>query len=116
MAQSVTAQAAATEAVSARKRRRSRRDVNTLPLMAPSVIVLLLWMIVPLALTVWFSFQLYNLVFPTFRGFAGFEGAVHLPQEGGLAGALARVRRDRQVVTRARRQRQEHGEPGRGHA
>src|ERR687897_1791826 len=58
---------------SAGKRRRSRRDVNTLPLMAPSVVVLLLWMIVPLALTVWFSFQRYNLVVPTIRGFAGFE-------------------------------------------
>jgi sorbitol/mannitol transport system permease protein len=73
MAQSVSAQAAAAGAVAAGKRRRSRRDVNTLPLMAPSVIVLLLWMIVPLALTVWFSFQRYNLVVPTIRGFAGFE-------------------------------------------
>jgi sorbitol/mannitol transport system permease protein len=73
MARSVTAQAADTQAVSAAKRRRSRRDVNTQPLMAPSVIVLLLWMIVPLALTVWFSFQRYNLIVPTIRGFAGFE-------------------------------------------
>jgi sorbitol/mannitol transport system permease protein len=73
MAQSVSAQAAAAQAVSAGKRRRSRRDVNTLPLMAPSVIVLLLWMIVPLALTIWFSFQRYNLVVPTISGFAGFE-------------------------------------------
>jgi sorbitol/mannitol transport system permease protein len=73
MAQSVTAQATATQAVSAGKRPRSRRDVNTLPLMAPSVTVLLLWMIVPLALTLWFSFQRYNLIVPTIRGFAGFE-------------------------------------------
>jgi sorbitol/mannitol transport system permease protein len=59
-------------ATAARGRRR-RRDVNTLPLMAPSVTVLLLWMIVPLALTLWFSFQRYNLIVPTIRGFAGFE-------------------------------------------
>ena len=32
---------------------------------------------------------------------AGLERAVHLPQEGGLAGALARVRRDGQVVAGA---------------
>jgi sorbitol/mannitol transport system permease protein len=57
----------------AARSRRSRRDVNTLPLMAPSVTVLLLWMIVPLALTLWFSFQRYNLIVPTIRGFAGFE-------------------------------------------
>jgi sorbitol/mannitol transport system permease protein len=52
---------------------RRRRDVNTLPLMAPSVVVLLIWMIVPLAMTIWFSFQRYNLIVPTIRGFAGFE-------------------------------------------
>jgi sorbitol/mannitol transport system permease protein len=64
--------AASAPSTAARGSRR-RRDVNTLPLMAPSVIVLLLWMIVPLALTLWFSFQRYNLVVPTIRGFAGFE-------------------------------------------
>ena len=31
---------------------------------APSVIVLLLWMIVPLAMTIWFSFLRYNLLQP----------------------------------------------------
>jgi len=31
---------------------------------APSVIVLLLWMIVPLAMTLWFSFLRYNLLDP----------------------------------------------------
>jgi sorbitol/mannitol transport system permease protein len=88
MAQSVTAQAAATRAVSAGKRRRSRRDVNTLPLMAPSVIVLLLWMIVPLALTVWFSFQRYNLVVPTISGFAGFENYQYLLTDPALWTAM----------------------------
>ena len=73
MAQSVTAQATATEAAPAKKRRRTRRDVNTTPLLAPAVIVLLLWMIVPLGLTLWFSFQRYNLVVPTITGFAGWE-------------------------------------------
>jgi sorbitol/mannitol transport system permease protein len=31
---------------------------------APSVIVLFLWMIVPLAMTIWFSFLRYNLLDP----------------------------------------------------
>jgi sorbitol/mannitol transport system permease protein len=35
---------------------RSRRSVNTLPLISPSVVLLFLWMIVPLAMTLWFSF------------------------------------------------------------
>ena len=42
-------------------------------LVAPSVAVLLAWMIVPLVMTVWFSFQYYNLVNPGAAGFAGFD-------------------------------------------
>ena len=33
-------------------------------MVAPSVILLLIWMIVPLAMTLWFSFQYYNLLDP----------------------------------------------------
>jgi sorbitol/mannitol transport system permease protein len=40
-------------------------------MMAPSVILLLIWMIVPLAMTLWFSFQNYNLLNPANTGFAG---------------------------------------------
>ena len=39
-------------------------------MMAPSVLVLLVWMIVPLVLTLWFSFQNYNLLNPV-TSFAG---------------------------------------------
>jgi len=42
---------------------RTKRQASTLPLVAPSVIALLLWMIVPLVMTVWFSFQRYNSPF-----------------------------------------------------
>ena len=40
-------------------------------MMAPSVILLLFWMIVPLAMTLWFSFQNYNLLNPGNVSFAG---------------------------------------------
>lgn len=40
-------------------------------MMAPSVILLLVWMIVPLAMTLWFSFQNYNLLNPANVSFAG---------------------------------------------
>ena len=40
---------------------------------APSVIVLFLWMIVPLAMTIYFSFLRYNLLDPDTTGFAGFS-------------------------------------------
>ena len=49
-------------------------------LLMPSVIVLLAWMIVPLVMTLWFSFQYYNLVSPETRGFAGID--THLGQDG----------------------------------
>ena len=42
-------------------------------LVMPSVLVLLAWMIVPLVLTLWFSFQYYNLISPETAGFAGLE-------------------------------------------
>ena len=48
-----------------------RRAVRTGPLLAPAVGVLLIWMIVPLAMTLWFSFQRYNLQNPLITGFAG---------------------------------------------
>ncbi len=37
------------------------------------MIVLLAWMIVPLVMTLWFSFQHYNLIDPTTTGFAGID-------------------------------------------
>jgi sorbitol/mannitol transport system permease protein len=40
---------------------------------SPSVIALFLWMIVPLVMTIYFSFLRYNLLDPTVTGFAGLE-------------------------------------------
>lgn len=47
-------------------------------LVVPSVSVLLLWMIVPLAMTIWFSFQRYNLLDPSVSGFAGLDNYTYL--------------------------------------
>ncbi len=41
-------------------------------MMAPSVILLLVWMVVPLAITLYYSFQNYNLLTPMNVSFAGF--------------------------------------------
>ena len=54
------------------------RRWGTLPLVAPSVGVLLLWMIVPLAMTLWFSFQRYNLLDPAAGGFSGLDNYTFL--------------------------------------
>jgi sorbitol/mannitol transport system permease protein len=76
------------ERAAARRARRHRRDVSTLPLLGPAVIVLLLWMIVPLSMTVWFSFQRYNLLVPTITGFAGLENYRYLLTDPALWTAM----------------------------
>ena len=68
---------------------RSERSVSTRPLIAPSVIVLFLWMIVPLVMTLWFSFQYYNLLDPTISGFAGVENYSYLLTDPALFTAMA---------------------------
>ncbi|MDR6757584.1 sorbitol/mannitol transport system permease protein [Mycoplana sp. BE70] len=42
-------------------------------MMAPSVLLLLAWMVVPLAMTVYFSFLRYNLLMPGMEEWAGFD-------------------------------------------
>jgi sorbitol/mannitol transport system permease protein len=69
--------------------KRSRRQTSTLPLVAPSVIVLLLWMIVPLAMTLWFSFQRYNLLNPDARRFIGIENFTFILTDPALWTAIA---------------------------
>lgn len=42
-------------------------------MVAPSVIVLFVWMIVPLAMTIYYSFRLYRLISPDRTGWVGFN-------------------------------------------
>jgi sorbitol/mannitol transport system permease protein len=55
------------------------RQTRTLArlMMAPAVVLLLVWMIVPLSMTIWYSFQNYNMLNPAMRGFAGFFNYVY---------------------------------------
>ncbi|MEJ0011691.1 MAG: sugar ABC transporter permease [Bauldia sp.] len=46
-------------------------------MLVPSVVILFVWMIVPLVLTLWYSFQTYNLLNPANSGFAGFSNYVY---------------------------------------
>lgn len=63
--------------------------VATRPLLAPSVCLLFLWMIVPLALTLWFSFQRYNLLDPSVGGFVGLRNYMFLFTDPSLVNALS---------------------------
>ena len=65
-----------------------KRRVNTLPLLSPAILVLLIWTIVPLAMTLWFSFQRYNLLNPSLTGFAGFANYKSLLTDSTLWTAL----------------------------
>ncbi|GBQ30180.1 sugar ABC transporter permease [Gluconacetobacter azotocaptans] len=47
-------------------------------LLSPAVILLLIWSLVPLAMTLWYSVRRYNLVDPTQVGFAGASNYVYL--------------------------------------
>jgi sorbitol/mannitol transport system permease protein len=56
---------------------KSRRKSGSL-FVVPSVAVLLVWMIVPLVMTLWFSFRYYNLLNPAGEGFAGLDNYRYL--------------------------------------
>ena len=50
-------------------------------LQMPSVVVLLAWMLVPLLLTIYFSFIRFSLLNPDVKGFAGLENYIFLLQD-----------------------------------
>ena len=67
--------------------RRSGREVRTGPLLAPSVVPLVFWAFVPLAMTLWFSLLHYNLLDPITR-FVGFDNYSFLLTDPSLLDAL----------------------------
>lgn len=62
--------------------------IDTRPLLAPSVVLLLIWMIVPLAMTLWFSLQRYNLLDPASVGFSGLSNYEFLLTDPALLNAV----------------------------
>ena len=62
---------------------------QSLILNAPAVAVLALWSIVPLVMTIWFSFRRYNLMEPTRTGFDGLGNYRYLLSDPGLLVAIA---------------------------
>nr|WP_233858278.1 sugar ABC transporter permease [Paraburkholderia sp. HD33-4] len=58
-------------------------------LVLPSVGVLVLWMAIPLAMTIWFSFSHYNLLNPDLRGFAGLDNYRYLATDPSFGPSIA---------------------------
>jgi sorbitol/mannitol transport system permease protein len=63
------------------KERETRKANSARWLVSPSVAVLVLWMAIPLAMTIWFSFSRYNLLNPDLRGFAGLDNYRYLASD-----------------------------------
>ncbi|ALP63867.1 MULTISPECIES: carbohydrate ABC transporter permease [Paraburkholderia] len=61
--------------------REERKAAHARWLAMPSVGVLVLWMAIPLAMTIWFSFSRYNLLNPDVKGFAGFDNYTFLASD-----------------------------------
>ncbi|WP_148864075.1 carbohydrate ABC transporter permease [Marinobacter fonticola] len=62
--------------------------LRPLALQAPAVTLLLMWMLVPLGMTLWFSLQRYNLLMPGMTGFAGLENYEYLFTDPALWSAM----------------------------
>ncbi|MFO5965571.1 carbohydrate ABC transporter permease, partial [Pseudomonas aeruginosa] len=73
----------------ARRRLQRRRRGPGWLLVSPSVALLLLWMIVPLGMTLYFSLIRYNLLYPGENAFVGLENFTFFVTDAGfLPGAL----------------------------
>jgi len=57
-------------------------------MLTPAVALLLVWMIVPLALTLWFSVQRYNLLYPDRAGFVGLQNYANFVASPAFWGAI----------------------------
>ncbi|MDB6177853.1 sugar ABC transporter permease [Paracoccus sp. Z330] len=57
-------------------------------MISPAVILLLMWMIVPLAMTVYFSLLRYNLLMPGMESWAGFENYQYFFSDPAFTSAL----------------------------
>src|SRR6188768_4482378 len=65
-----------------------RRSRLKIPLVSPAVGVLLVWMVIPLAMTLWFSLQRYNLLSPGMKRFAGLSNYTSLITDAALWTAM----------------------------
>ena len=58
-------------------------------MISPAVLLLLGWMVIPLSMTIWFSFQRYNLLMPGMEQFAGFDNYKYFLTDPAFFAALA---------------------------
>lgn len=69
----------------------TRQNWTMLALVAPAVIVLFIWMIVPLGMTIYYSFHRFNVLYPDRFGFVGFRNFQLLLDDPMFWGALVKT-------------------------
>ncbi|MBN3754049.1 sugar ABC transporter permease [Paraburkholderia sp. Tr-20389] len=69
--------------------REERKAAHARWLVTPSVGVLVLWMAIPLAMTIWFSFSRYNLLNPDEKGFTGLDNYKYLASDPAFGPSIA---------------------------
>jgi sorbitol/mannitol transport system permease protein len=69
--------------------REERKAAHARWLVMPSVGLLVLWMAIPLAMTIWFSFSRYNLLNPDEKGFAGLDNYKFLATDPSFLPSIA---------------------------
>jgi sorbitol/mannitol transport system permease protein len=83
-----TSDAAIAAVAVTRPRHGTGAHVTTLPMVAPSVGLLMVFSIVPLIATIWFSLLRYNLLNPLIHGFAGINNYKYLFRDPALFHSL----------------------------
>jgi sorbitol/mannitol transport system permease protein len=66
----------------------ARTSRSTLALKLPSILLLVIWSVVPLLMTLWYSFERYNLLDAENRAFTALDNYAYLLTDPGLAQAI----------------------------
>ncbi len=75
--------------ITTRERTMSRREtLSRSALKLPAIVSLFIWSVIPLLMTLWFSFRRYNLMEPDRTGFDGFGNYRYLLSDPSLAMAI----------------------------
>ena len=82
--QTSTLKTPAVDTPTAPARRQRRRAGPGWFLISPSVALLLVWMLVPLGMTIWFSLIRYNLLYPGEHAFVGLENFEYFVTDAGF--------------------------------
>ncbi|MEJ2714554.1 MAG: sugar ABC transporter permease [Acidihalobacter sp.] len=65
------------------------KSLRSLWLVGPATIYLFVWMIIPLGMTIYYSFRRYNLIQPYIKGFAGWSNYINILTDPNFLASLS---------------------------